>query len=118
VLSEIGAADLPELIVVNKIDAADPAAVDRLLALYPGAVAVSALTGEGRHRLEDAIFDRLAVGKVELDLLFPYDSGDALATLHRVGEVTKTVHEDRGTLVHAKIPQHAAHRFSDFAIHG
>src|SRR6266542_3159290 len=44
VLREIGAADRPEQLVVNKVDVADPAVVDDLLAAHDGAVAASAVT--------------------------------------------------------------------------
>ena len=53
VLREIGAGDVPELLVVNKIDVADPTPVDDLLRDAPGAVAVSAATGEGIDKLVD-----------------------------------------------------------------
>ena len=60
VLGEIGAGDIPELLVVNKIDAADP---DALAELRPSAgdVAVSAATGDGIDELIAAIGERLRV---------------------------------------------------------
>ena len=45
VLADIGAADVPELIVLNKADRADPAVLAALRAAHPGAVVVSARTG-------------------------------------------------------------------------
>ncbi len=47
VFAEIGAEQVPKLIVVNKSDAADPLVVARLLARERYAVVVSARTGEG-----------------------------------------------------------------------
>jgi len=47
VFAEIGANDVPELLVVNKIDAADPLVLNRLRRAAPSAVFVSAATGEG-----------------------------------------------------------------------
>src|SRR5450755_3109741 len=47
VLAEIGARHVPELVVINKCDAADPIAVDGLRLHEQGALLVSARTGEG-----------------------------------------------------------------------
>ncbi|HRA76218.1 MAG TPA: GTPase HflX, partial [Propionicimonas sp.] len=46
VLSDIGAADVPELLAFNKLDL-DPPAAAHLAATHDGAVAFSAVTGEG-----------------------------------------------------------------------
>ena len=55
VLLEIGAAQVPEIIVVNKADVADPLTVKNILAKEPHAVVVSAHTGEGIDELLSAI---------------------------------------------------------------
>ncbi len=114
VLRGIGAAAIPELIVVNKIDTADPVAVDRLLALHAGSVAVSALEGTGKERLAEAILEMLAHGSVEMELLIPYERGDRLDELHRIGEVFKQQHEADGTRVAARVPLAEQHRFAGF----
>ena len=59
VLSEIGAAHRPELLALNKVDAAPPDWVEALLRAYPDAVRVSARTGEGLDRLRQEIGRRL-----------------------------------------------------------
>jgi GTP-binding protein HflX len=59
VLREIGAGQVPELIALNKIDVAPAESVDALRRAWPGAVAVSALTGEGTVELREALADRL-----------------------------------------------------------
>ena len=60
VLSEIGAGDHPELIVLNKTDVAPPEWIAALQALYPSAVPVSARTGEGVEKVRRAIQQQLA----------------------------------------------------------
>ncbi|MFC4017155.1 GTPase HflX [Micromonospora sp. GCM10011542] len=60
VLHEIGAGDVPELLVLNKIDVAPSEWVDCLRRAYPDAVAVSALTGAGTAELRGALADRLS----------------------------------------------------------
>lgn len=59
VLHEIGAGQVPELLVLNKIDMAPPEWVDALCRAYPDAVPVSALTGAGIDELRRALAHRL-----------------------------------------------------------
>jgi GTP-binding protein HflX len=114
VLAEIDAAELPELLVVNKIDAADPAIVEELLGAYDGAVAVSARTGEAIDKLVDAIGARLRSLSPIYELLIPYERGDVLAALHRDGEVLVEVHVDQGTRVRARLPAAVASQVGEF----
>ena len=115
VLHEVDADELPELVVVNKIDAADPATVAEIVAAHPGAVAVSGRTGEGVDKLLDAIGARLRSMIPIYELLIPYDRGDLLAALHRDGEVLVEVHVDDGTRVRARLPEAVASKVADFA---
>jgi GTP-binding protein HflX len=55
VLHEIGAGQVPELLVLNKIDIAPPEWVDALQRAYPEAIAVSALTGDRVVALRTAV---------------------------------------------------------------
>ncbi|MGB5187730.1 MAG: GTPase HflX, partial [Acidimicrobiia bacterium] len=79
VLTEIDAADVPEILVFNKIDIAEPAVVRRLLTVYDESVATSALTGENIEDVTAAIVDGLEAVTVVANLLIPYDRGDLVA---------------------------------------
>jgi GTP-binding protein HflX len=114
VLREIGAGGMDELLVVNKTDIAPAEAVARLLELNPKAVAISAATGDGLDGLSQAIVDRIEAGLVEIDLLIPYERGDALAAAHRAGEVVRQDHQDGGTAVVLRVPPDAAFEFDPF----
>ena len=114
VLREIGAGERPELLVVNKLDVADPDGLDDLLASHPGSVAVSAVTGEGAEKLVEAISRRLRALGTIVELLVPYDRGDVLAAVHRDGEVLVEVHASAGTRVRARIPDTGMGRFREF----
>jgi len=114
VLREIEVDDLPELLVVNKIDAADPDAVADLLGAHPGSVAVSARTGAEIDKLLETIGARLRSLSPILELLIPYERGDVLAALHRDGEVLVEVHADEGTRVRARLPRAVASRVAEF----
>jgi GTP-binding protein HflX len=116
VLREIGAGDLPELLVVNKVDTAGPDDVDDLLAANQGAVAVSAATGEGLDKFRDGLADRLRALDRIVELAVPYERGDVMAALHRAGEVLVEVHGDRETRVRARIPDAGVRRFAEFVV--
>ena len=113
VLHEIGAGSRPELLVVNKVDVADPATV-RDLCAGEAAVATSARTGEGIDKLLDTVGDRLRELGAVVELVVPYDRGDILAALHRDGEVLIEVHADDGTRVRARIEPRDLGRFREF----
>ncbi len=108
VLGEIGAAEVPELMVLNKGDIADPTAFNRLRLLHADAVPISAVTGHGIEDLLEAIGKGLNAGMSEVELLVPYDRGDIVAAVHRRGEVLSSEHRPHGTLLRARLPHRAA----------
>jgi GTP-binding protein HflX len=115
VLAEIGAADVPEIVVVNKTDVADPLVVSRLLRLERGSVAVSARTGEGIAALREVVEARLPRPPVELEALVPYDRGELVSRMHRTGEVLSVEHEPGGTRVRARVSEGLAAALEPFA---
>jgi GTP-binding protein HflX len=104
VLAEIGAGDVPELVVVNKIDAADPVVLHGLRAREPGSLSVSVKTGAGLDALRAAIEARLPQRDVEVKVIVPYSRGDLVARAHADGEVLAASHIDEGTLLQARVP--------------
>ena len=103
VLAEIGAANLPEVVVVNKADLADPLTLARLRRAEPGAVVVSASTGEGIDTLRERIDAALPRPPVEVEVLIPYDRGDLVSRVHSEGEVLVEEHRTDGTFVAARV---------------
>ena len=114
VIEEVGADDVPELIVFNKIDQADPVEIGRLRRLYPDSPMISALTGEGVEGLLTLLGEALHAETVLLRMSIPYDRGDVLAAAHRLGEVLVEKHEDTSTVLEARIPVVDQSRFSEF----
>ncbi|MEN8234903.1 MAG: GTPase HflX [Actinomycetota bacterium] len=114
VLNEIGAAEVPEILVFNKIDVAEPAVVKRLLTVYEGSVAASALTGEQIDDVTSAIVDGLEAVTVLVDLVIPYDRGDLVAGLHEAGEVLEERHGEHGTEMTVRLPSATADRLTDY----
>ena len=118
VLEEIEAGGSPRLLVLNKADLLDAEGREEALMRHPGAVLVSALTGEGldelRGRIEAAFEDTLA----EVELLVPYAEGGRLHELHEVaGKLDRKDRAD-GVLVQAKVPLAELHRFNDLRTNG
>ena len=109
VLEEIGAGDVPELRVFNKMDLTT-------MQLPEGAVGISALTGEGVDKLLRTLADRLRSMETVVELLVPYERGDVLAALHRDGEVLVESHEESATRVRARLDDAAAGRYSEWAV--
>ncbi len=103
VLGQVGAADVAEQLVVNKIDAADPTTLQTLGTRFPDAVFVSARTGEGLERLRQVLDSRLPQPGVEVRVLLPYARGDLMNRIHREGELVSLEHTADGTMVVARV---------------
>lgn len=103
VLSEIGAIGVPELLVVNKVDLADPAELIAIRGAFPNVIEVSAKTGVGIAELRSAIEQQLPRLAEEVDVVVPYARGDLLDRVHRAGQVLELTHLDAGTRVVARV---------------
>ncbi|HYP46863.1 MAG TPA: GTPase HflX [Propionibacteriaceae bacterium] len=103
VLADIGAGELPELIVINKADAASPEAITTLRSQYPQAAIVSARTGQGIESLRVTIEAGLPHPEVEIRALLPYERGDLVNRIHQAGEFITMEHTEHGTLVVARV---------------
>jgi GTP-binding protein HflX len=103
VLAEINATDVPEIIVINKADAADPLALAPILHREPHAIVVSARTGEGIDKLRQLLEDALPQPHIQLDVLLPYERGDLVSRIHSEGSVEQLEHTADGTRVSARV---------------
>lgn len=99
VFAEIGASEVPELVVINKADIADPLVVARLMRAEPHSVAVSAKTGEGIDAAIKAVETDLPRPGVEFSALVPYERGDLVNRIHQHGEIDHLEHTAEGTVV-------------------
>ncbi|MDT4912339.1 MAG: GTPase, partial [Pseudonocardiales bacterium] len=115
VLSDIDALGVPEVLVFNKIDAADPDALLRLRGLAPDAMFVSARTGEGIDALRVLVEGRLPRPTIEITALLPYTRGDLVARLHDEADQLQVEHTEGGTLVHALVGPTLADLLRPFA---
>lgn len=118
VFGEIDALAVPELLVFNKVDAADAETLLRLRALAPDAEFVSARTGEGIEALQAVVEARLPRPDIEVTVLVPYTRGDVVARLHERGEILRTEHTGGGTLLHARVDATLARLLEPFRAAG
>jgi GTPase len=103
VLAEIGAGHVPELLVLNKMDAASDEQLTALRGSYRDAAVISALTGWGIDQLRAMTEVRLPRPAIEIRVLVPYARGDLLDRIHRTGELLVNEHTSEGTLVLARV---------------
>jgi GTP-binding protein HflX len=115
VLEEIGAGELPVELVLNKIDAVDVLRRRRLANRFPGAVQVSARSGEGLDVLRVRIAELFAHRFALVELLVPYSEGRMLAELYALGPPieSRTDRED-GVLIRARLPERDVLLFARF----
>jgi len=109
-----GAAAPPELLVVNKIDAMDGLARAELAAALPGAIFISARTGEGLDGLFDRVRDEVGRHDVEIFVDVPFDRGDVVSRIHADGEVRSTEHHATGTKMRIRVPAALAGELEEF----
>jgi GTP-binding protein HflX len=103
VLAEIGAAEVPELLVINKSDIADPLAVARLQGREPHSIVVSASTGEGLDGLLEAIERDLPNPPEAVDVVLGFDRGDLVARVHEQGRDVRVEYTVDGAHVTAVV---------------
>lgn len=117
VIAEVDAQGIPELIVLNKADAADPFVVERLRQREPEHVVVSARTGQGIEELQAKIASMIPRPSIELHLLVPYDQGQVVSRLHEWdAEILKTAFLSDGTYLQAMVRDEVASELSSFVL--
>jgi GTP-binding protein HflX len=112
VLAEIGAAHVPELLIINKADVADPVDIGRLQLREPHSVVVSAVTGVGLAELLEAIEADLPNPPEPVDVLLGFERGDLVARVHEQGRDVAVQYTDRGARVRAVVGAHLAAELS------
>lgn len=115
VLNDIGAGEVPELMVFNKADV-EPSWTAELVARHEGSLAVSALTGMGMDRLVETVGDRLRSGDRVISLRLPVERGDLIAAAHREGDVVAQENEDDFVILHVVLDDVGSARFAEWRI--
>ena len=115
VLAQIGAGEVPELVVFNKADV-DPSWTRELVLRHEGSLAISALSGEGVEELVATIGDRLRSGDRIVALKIPASRGDLIAAAHREGDVVAKENLDDHVVLHVVLDDVGAARFAEWRI--
>jgi GTP-binding protein HflX len=118
VLEEIGAGAVTRVLVLAKADLADGERRAALARRHPGAVLVSARTGEGLQALVDRVAQEFARALREVELLIPYAEGARLAELHELAGDLEREERPEGVRVSARLPAAVAARYERFALAG
>jgi GTP-binding protein HflX len=103
VINEIGGSEIPEIIAINKVDAADPEVVMEILRKEKNSFAFSARTGFGIDGLVRAIEKSLPHPNVEINALIPYERGDLVSAVHERGEILSEEYVETGTHMRAMV---------------
>ncbi len=118
VISEVNsdhrADQAPELLVVNKIDAASDLSLAKLRHVLPGAVFVSARTGDGIDTLRRRMAELAAPTDAAVDVVIPYHRGDLVSRVHADGRVQQAEHTSEGTRIRARVPVALAASLREF----
>ena len=119
VLGDLGAADKPRVVVLNKVDLLGPSARRRAIGAvssrYPDAVAISATKRTGLKELLGAVEKSSRGDMVDFEILVPYGGESVLAALRKVGGVERTEYVEGGTRAWGWLPRHAAQRFEAYS---
>jgi GTPase len=113
VLREIGAAERPRLVVLNKSDRTSPERARTLVAGRLGCVLVSARTGEGLDELMSAMGSRLGLEARRVRLRFSAQDEGKVAAVYAAGRVLGHVVEDGEVRLDAELPVRLVERYRE-----
>ena len=117
-LDELNVHDLPVITALNKMDdlaaEAEAAARERLGDMFDTGVPISALTGEGVHRLLTRVSQDLYANLVPMKLLVPYKQGQLISLFHEQAIVDSVEHQAEGVALEGRVPERLAPRFKAY----
>ncbi|HEY0558701.1 MAG TPA: GTPase HflX [Frankiaceae bacterium] len=103
VFADLDLGDVPEIVVLNKSDLADPVVVGRLQRREPRLVLVSAKTGAGLDELWRVLQDTVPRPHVEVDVVVPFGQGSLVDRIHREGELLSEDYRADGVRLRARV---------------
>ena len=109
VLDEIGAGDVPWLLVLNKIDKVVPTEREALGKEFPAALLVSAKDPADVGRVREAIIGTFEADMTDAELVVPYDAGSAIGEIHKIHVLSES-YEGDGVHYRVRAPKAAIDR--------
>jgi GTPase len=116
VISEVGASDIPEIVVFNKVDIVDSGMVLQLRGVESDALFVSAYTGEGIEALLARIDEVLPKPSTKLSVTIPFDRGELVARLHNEAIIESTHYDETGTSLDVVVDDQLAATLEEFVV--
>lgn len=104
VLKELDIDSITKLVVWNKIDNTDDPVKVKEEAEKQGIICISAMNGDGLEEFCNAIQSKLKDSLVPIEAFVPYDKGELLNDIHKVGMVERTEYMENGTFIKAHVP--------------
>ncbi len=117
VFAEVDALNIPEILVLNKVDVADPFVLEGIRQQEKNVILVSTRTGTGIQELKTLISQLIPRPSLMLDLLIPYDQGQLLSRLHEWdAEILETAYSPEGTYVRALVREELAAELAPYSL--
>lgn len=116
IIGDVGARDIPEIVVFNKADLIDEDQHLLLRGLEPQGLFVSSRTGEGIPALLERIERTLPTPEVEVRVVIPYERGALVSAVHERGRLLASTHTEQGTLLHALVDARLADALEPYRI--
>ena len=116
VIRDIGAGGIPEIIVINKADIADPEIIQEILREEESAISISVHTGLGMKLLKEMIERTLPTPSTPIAVLIPYSFGNLVSKIHERGEIDEESYHDSGTLIRGRVDENLAHQLKEFLL--
>jgi GTP-binding protein HflX len=119
VLAQLGVADKPTVVALNKIDALGgdvPADIREALELPEDDVPISAQTGQGLDALLERVEALLKDQMATVTVCIPYDRGDLVDRFHRHGQVESVEYGADGVTLHGRVPHRVAARLAQYQL--
>jgi GTP-binding protein HflX len=111
-LREIGAGEVAQQIVLNKVDRLDALRRESLALTFPDAWLLSAHEPRDMVALRSRLVERFEQSLIEGDLFVPYSQGALLAEIHQRARVLAQQHTVRGTRLRVRAPAEVWSRFA------
>lgn len=114
VLGDLGLAEKPVVLALNKIDLLEEVEFDKLRGRFPEAVFLSAQEGTGLEDLLARLELELSKLRVEVSLDVPFERGDVVSRIHEQGDVLEETYGESGTHIVARLPRETLDELSRF----
>ena len=116
VLEELGATNIPQVMVWNKMDTCEDTEWVQNLASSVNSVCISARTGEGLRVLRERIEYELSRRLIQVQAQIPWKDGELYDELSQIGVIESVSWEFEGITVKASVPVGLSKRLLSYAV--